>query len=1039
MKYMTPKEAAKKWGISQRRVHTLCQNGRIMGAERHNWIWLIPETSEKPSDARIKSGHYLKSKRDISIPSIGNMIIPRFRLTEKLCPPGSRLTYIHAGAGYGKTTLMMQYAQSHDDAVWLSLDDRDNDPLFFLRRLEASIREKLGAFSFDAADYMPFAANKAFSAIVVSALLKAVGQSRLSILLDDVHAIHNNKVIELLTAIAMVCPPNISLMMASRHEPWSGLFRLKMAGGIAEFTKEDLCFIPEEAKELWGFFDEDAYMATEGWSLAVQSYHLAAKGGKTLSFLRQQAEHDLYGYLLTEIMMQLPLKTQSFLKATCCLPVLEIGNCDDLLRIDSSQEILEDLVRCNIFTQRITGETYRYHALFRAFLQKNDNGQGSETLRRAMEYSYGRKDYEQAAEYALLLQDDKAIQDLIGNILCEPFVWDRNRNLKKYLDFLDAQSVSLSPLSMLAKGMLLSDQGDFFQAEKYLNAVIPQLSSDKKTLYLHAMTHMARVLRNRVSFSESTRCLDTLLPLLKGAPWQEWYSVMIEKIHNLTLTSHLFEAMQLTESMMEQCIAAGAVNIKAWFERYLTVIYFYMGDYKSCIKFFERSQSIPRKEQDWLMRHNIGAYAAKAYQMTGQEEKVVPLLETELTCLKQIGLYEGFSFHYLLRAEIFHTGAFLKRYQGLAFDFSASDQYMNMAAEYAILNRSTHDHFLFVKVWRLCSRLLDHPEKAGQSIQETLPLLKNTTPFFQIVAYGRMANAIDVLGLSSEQSKDLFNRCIRMGEEIGCYAYAVSAYGRLAAIYLREGDLDTAREYTRRFLELSRQYGHLCYMRFRPLYGSVLKFAEESDIFPDFTREMLSYGGYTTERVYIHTLGNFYIASVQEREVPLKIRTKKARELLAYLLEHPKGVTREQIHTDLWEESEADVVSMFHTRRGEIRRAFESLKAKNPVMHENGLYFLSKEEIVCDRDLYRQAANEFRKRPTPKNAQNVVERYTGRYLDDLEALWAESARRMHEDCFLEAAEVLLESYRSSGERTKATELLRRCTGLSYHAHRYDMA
>ncbi|HHY83880.1 MAG TPA: hypothetical protein GX505_14555 [Clostridiales bacterium] len=97
------------------------------------------------------------------------------------------------------------------------------------------------------------------------------------------------------------------------------------------------------------------------------------------------------------------------------------------------------------------------------------------------------------------------------------------------------------------------------------------------------------------------------------------------------------------------------------------------------------------------------------------------------------------------------------------------------------------------------------------------------------------------------------------------------------------------------------------------------------------------------------------------------------------------------------------------------------------------------EEIVCDRDIFQQAVEDFQKNPVPENAQRVVERYTGRYLDDMEALWAESTRLYCENNFLQAAETLLESYRESGERAKTVDLLRRCTCLSYQGHRIDAA
>ena len=61
---MTIAEAAKKWDLSVRRVQTLCSTGRIPGAERLGYCWAIPIDAEKPADARVKSGKYIRSTRD---------------------------------------------------------------------------------------------------------------------------------------------------------------------------------------------------------------------------------------------------------------------------------------------------------------------------------------------------------------------------------------------------------------------------------------------------------------------------------------------------------------------------------------------------------------------------------------------------------------------------------------------------------------------------------------------------------------------------------------------------------------------------------------------------------------------------------------------------------------------------------------------------------------------------------------------------------------------------------------------------------------
>lgn len=58
--YITLSEAAEKWGISSRRLRTLCDEGRVPGVGKLGRNWAIPIDAEKPKDARIKSGRYIK-------------------------------------------------------------------------------------------------------------------------------------------------------------------------------------------------------------------------------------------------------------------------------------------------------------------------------------------------------------------------------------------------------------------------------------------------------------------------------------------------------------------------------------------------------------------------------------------------------------------------------------------------------------------------------------------------------------------------------------------------------------------------------------------------------------------------------------------------------------------------------------------------------------------------------------------------------------------------------------------------------------------
>ena len=57
--FMTVKQAAEKWGLSDRRVRILCAEGKIPGAFQEGRGWKIPIDAVKPADGRFKSAESL--------------------------------------------------------------------------------------------------------------------------------------------------------------------------------------------------------------------------------------------------------------------------------------------------------------------------------------------------------------------------------------------------------------------------------------------------------------------------------------------------------------------------------------------------------------------------------------------------------------------------------------------------------------------------------------------------------------------------------------------------------------------------------------------------------------------------------------------------------------------------------------------------------------------------------------------------------------------------------------------------------------------
>ena len=62
--YMTVKQAAEKWKISDRRVRVLCSESKIPGVIREGRSWMIPADAKKPEDGRFKTAESLLAAID---------------------------------------------------------------------------------------------------------------------------------------------------------------------------------------------------------------------------------------------------------------------------------------------------------------------------------------------------------------------------------------------------------------------------------------------------------------------------------------------------------------------------------------------------------------------------------------------------------------------------------------------------------------------------------------------------------------------------------------------------------------------------------------------------------------------------------------------------------------------------------------------------------------------------------------------------------------------------------------------------------------
>lgn len=65
---MLVKEAAERWGLTERSVTGMCRNGKIPGAFKEGGTWYIPADAEKPADGRVRTGAYRKAPGKSKLP-----------------------------------------------------------------------------------------------------------------------------------------------------------------------------------------------------------------------------------------------------------------------------------------------------------------------------------------------------------------------------------------------------------------------------------------------------------------------------------------------------------------------------------------------------------------------------------------------------------------------------------------------------------------------------------------------------------------------------------------------------------------------------------------------------------------------------------------------------------------------------------------------------------------------------------------------------------------------------------------------------------
>jgi LuxR family maltose regulon positive regulatory protein len=401
-----------------------------------------------------------------------------------------KLVLIAAPAGYGKTTLLSQWAHaSHLPVAWLSIGEEDNDFERFLRYLLTGWESVQPGVS-DSPLGLLLGAMSSDSEAVLSAFINAANDAPgpLVFILDEYHLIKDLAIHSALTFLLDHLPPKFHFVLAGRGEPPLPLARYRARHELMEFRAEDLSFLPEETQD---FLNESMGLdlahdqvvrlqaQLEGWIAGLQLTALTLQRRLTgADKLIISGKHRFIAdYLGEDVLAPLPDNLRQFLLQTSILDRLCGPLCDVVTGREGGQDMLETLERENLFLVPLddSRQWFRYHRLFGDFLHeelhRHHPAEVAGLHRRAAWWYLAHDLPEQAFRHAVAGEDVELVIDIANRYGIAKLMGGEITIVKRWLESLPEAWYTSHPKLGFFQAAFLYFTGQFDACARYLDEI----------------------------------------------------------------------------------------------------------------------------------------------------------------------------------------------------------------------------------------------------------------------------------------------------------------------------------------------------------------------------------------------------------------------------------------------------------------------------------------------------------------------------------------------------------------------------------------
>jgi LuxR family maltose regulon positive regulatory protein len=428
----------------------------------------------------------------VHVPTLRSGTVSRTALVNHLRATAEPIAILTAPAGYGKTTVLAQWAVRDSRPFgWVSVDDRDNDAVVLLRHVAQALHD---------IEPLPQNALEALAAPGASVWTSAVPRlgSALArftqpvvLVLDDTHLFRSREGLDAVLTLAQHAPDGSQLVLAGRAAPKLPIAELRARGQLTEIGVDRLALSTNEAQLLLRATSADLNLATveelvercEGWPAALYLAGLAAReehnrtGSSARAIVVGGDNTHIADYLRSEYVAQLRPGALRFLRRTSVLERMCGSLCDAVLDDEGSARELEKIERSNLFLVPLDQQRdwHRYHHLFRDLLRRELAEREPQLIpvlhRRAADWYESHGDRESALEHALAADDLDHVAAILVDIALPAYYGGRIASVERWLSHFDrAALLERYPAVALQGGWVHALCGRAADAERWLDA-----------------------------------------------------------------------------------------------------------------------------------------------------------------------------------------------------------------------------------------------------------------------------------------------------------------------------------------------------------------------------------------------------------------------------------------------------------------------------------------------------------------------------------------------------------------------------------------